>query len=264
MRKFGVPKGVKSMGGEKWEKKILIRVWCLIVFISFSLLESESFASADFCEFATLKEAKEFGWQSKETAILEISRDSIVGDYALRVTGQKEGEKYGGIILKKEIDLSSARPGDKITFFIKENSANGFYLNIGLFAGGNIYRHFPLKKGKWNKIELDLDFNNWTKSKTVKKWGKTTQFSFYSRSFDSPREYLIIDGFSISLGGKEISLEKLTPLRITNWDFPNETERAWFLGNRDVAWAISKKTGQLLGAWNVKTKERYLDKSTLP
>ena len=43
------------------------------------------------------------------------------------------------------------------------------------------------------------------------------------------------------------------------WKFPHQNEAAWYLGNAQTAWAISKTTGQVLGGWNAKTKERYLN-----
>ena len=46
---------------------------------------------------------------------------------------------------------------------------------------------------------------------------------------------------------------------VRSWAFPHQTESAWFLGNTRSAWAVSKATGQVLGGWNAKTKERCLD-----
>ena len=43
------------------------------------------------------------------------------------------------------------------------------------------------------------------------------------------------------------------------WDFPHQDGSAWYLGNEHAAWAVSKTTGQVLGGWNVKTKERCLN-----
>jgi hypothetical protein len=46
---------------------------------------------------------------------------------------------------------------------------------------------------------------------------------------------------------------------VKQWEFPYATQEAWYLGNGNVAWAISRKTGQVAGGWNARTKERYLD-----
>ena len=46
---------------------------------------------------------------------------------------------------------------------------------------------------------------------------------------------------------------------IKTWEFPHESEAAWFLGSADAAWAIAKPSGQLVGGWNARTRERYLN-----
>ena len=107
------------------------QLWVIIGIgvLIFSLFPSPLTAKSDetdFCEFAALGKANEFGWQSKQTEkqckrVLEVTRDSKVGRYALKVIGKKGVQEYGGIVLNKEIDLSSAGANDKISFFVKDD-----------------------------------------------------------------------------------------------------------------------------------------------
>lgn len=48
-------------------------------------------------------------------------------------------------------------------------------------------------------------------------------------------------------------------MQISDWNFPQQNKDAWFLGNTQAAWAVSKKTGQVLGGWNTHTKDQYLN-----
>lgn len=193
--------------------------FCLFVLLAFFASKARA---ADFCEFADVDQAKSFGWEARQGACLEVTNDCKVGSYALKVTGQEGMGKYGGINLHKKIDLSSAQPGDRITFFMKQNVYTGFYFNITTGAGYSIQRHFSVKKGEWNRVELDLELANWETVQEETGWSEVRRLAIYSSSFDAPGEYLILDGFSITLGGKEISVKSLRPLAITNWEFPYE------------------------------------------
>ncbi len=42
------------------------------------------------------------------------------------------------------------------------------------------------------------------------------------------------------------------------WVLPDEGDDVWRLGNPDAAWAISRATGQVVGGWNARTRQRYL------
>ena len=154
------------------------------------------------------------------------------------------------------MDLSNAGAADKIVFYVKQNYKGGVYLNIQT-AGGHLYRSTKLTPGKWTRVEFDLDVTKWTGK--AKAWGPATAFSFYHRAFDKPEEYMMLDGFSITLGGQSLAVDT-TALAdpAPAWAFPCETKEAWFLGNADTAWGVSKTTGQVVGGWNVKRRERCL------
>ncbi len=48
------------------------------------------------------------------------------------------------------------------------------------------------------------------------------------------------------------------PGSMRRWALPDEGDTVWRLGNSDAAWAVSKATGQVVGGWNAKIRERYL------
>jgi len=212
-------------------------------------------AGGDLAEFATPEEARAFGWSSSGGAPVEVVADASAGETALRVEGGPEARAYTGMLLKHPVDLSHAGPGDKIVFSVKQNYKSGIYLNIHAQAG-HIYRSASLKTGAWTRVEFDLDRNHWD-GKAVE-WGPATAFAFYHRSFDQPGEYLMLDGFSITLGGKVYTPDPLALSGPPDWEFPCETERAWYLGGGDTAWGVSKRTGQVAGGWYVKDQGRCL------
>ena len=223
-----------------------------------SLLASPAWgldAGGDLAEFASPEDARAFGWSSSGGAPVEVVADASEGKTALCVKGGPEAKPYTGMLLKHAVDLSNVGPGDKIVFHAKQNYKSGIYLNIHTQAG-HIYRSTSLKTGAWTRVEFDLDRDHWQGK--AAKWGLATAFAFYHRSFDQPDEYLVLDGFSIILGGKPYTPDPLALSGPPAWEFPCETEQAWYLGNGDTAWGVSKRTGQAAGGWYVKDKGRCL------
>ncbi len=54
------------------------------------------------------------------------------------------------------------------------------------------------------------------------------------------------------------SAQETGPGGLRMWVLPDEGDDVWRLGNADAAWAIAKATGQVVGGWNARTRERYL------
>ena len=212
-------------------------------------------ATGDLTEFANSEDARAFGWSFSGGAPVEVVADACAGKTALRVKGGPDAKAYTGMLLKHAVDLSNAGPGDKIVFHVKQNYKAGIYLNIHGQAG-HIYRSVSLKAGEWARVEFDLDRQNWDGK--ASEWGLATAFAFYHRNFDKPDEYMVLDGFSIFLDGKVYTPDPLALSGPPAWELPCETEQAWYLGNDDAAWGVSKKTGQVAGGWYVTHKERCL------
>ncbi len=229
-------------------------------FLSFvfglTLLFFSETCRADMCEFATVEEAKAFGWDiSREKSTLEVTTDSKAGTYALKVAGQDGMGDYGGIRIRfpKNIDLTSVKPEDKISFYIKQNFSAGITININ---GGGYYRSSPAARNQWSKVELDMDLKSWESKKD--RWEEINYITFYNRNFNSAGHELFIDGLTITVGGQEVKQEEILPIAMAKWSFPYETADNWFIGSDKASWAVSKKTGEITGGWNVKTKENYL------
>ena len=212
----------------------------------------------DFLEFEELEEAGTFGWQSVQNSRLNVISDAKRGEFALRADAPAEAELYTGMRLRHDVDLTGAKPSDKLVFHVKENFGGGLCLNMQM-SGGHVYRYVQTQKDQWSHVELDLDLSKWTTE--LKEWGKVTALSFYSRGFDEAGEYMILDGLTVSVKGQELSAEPEPAHLIKQWQFPYQTADAWYLGNDAVAWAICRKTGRVVGGWNAATRSRYLNYS---
>ncbi|MBN1445684.1 MAG: hypothetical protein JW957_06220, partial [Candidatus Omnitrophica bacterium] len=130
------------------------RIKRLSVLCVLSLFMLSGSCMADLCEFATVEEAKDFGWELlREKSIMKVVTDSMEGGYALKVAGQDEMGLYGGIRIRfpKSLNLAGVKPEDKISFYIKQDFTTGFVININ---GGGYYRDFRLKRNEWTKVEL--------------------------------------------------------------------------------------------------------------
>jgi hypothetical protein len=250
--------------------------------------------AADFCESATVEDARAFGWGTEAvngSPALGVTRDAKAGHYAVKADGKDLMGEWGTLVLNREVDLSRATKGDRIVFHAKQNSSSGLYLNIG-----GIHRSFPIGRDEWTRIELDLDPAQWTWTNPPAVWGRASRFAFYAREFDAAGEYLIIDGLSFHLGGGQIpsgippptappplavaeaSVVPAPPAPVVRaaaapvpplseaWareaaakPFPQENEEAWLLGSPEAFWAISKRTGGILGGWYAPRRERCLE-----
>ena len=219
------------------------------------VLASSAQAEDDWIEFADADEARACGWVSKDGASLEVVKDASAGATALRVQGGPEAKPYTGAVLKYSIDLSEAGPDDKIVFYVKQNYRGGIYLNIQTEAG-HLYRSASLTPNEWTRVEFDLDITKWEGK--AEAWGPVTAFSFYHKSFDQPGEFMMLDGLRLTVGGRVVEFDTIAITGPPSWEFPCETDAAWYLGNDLTAWGISKKTGQVVGGWNLKHRERCL------
>ena len=165
--------------------------------------------NAGLCEFDAVEQAEGFGWELlREKSLLEVTTDSRAGKYALKVTGQDGMAEYGGIRVRfrRGLDLAGVRPDDSISFYLKQNVATGFVVNIN---GGAYYRFFPASRNEWTKVELDMDLKNW--SGMGERWEKINWIEFYERNLNSSDKYMVIDGLKITVGGKEVSPSDLMP-----------------------------------------------------
>ncbi|MBT3375174.1 MAG: hypothetical protein HN742_31620 [Lentisphaerae bacterium] len=228
---------------------------------AFMMLAGSSSAidrETDFLEFHELAAAETFGWQGLQDARLEIVRDARSGSFALRANAPERAKLYTGVCLRRDVDLTGAGPDDRIVFHIKGNFGNSVCLNMRM-NGKHVYRYATTTKDQWTRVELDLDLANWETE--LKAWGRVTALSFYSRIFDEAGESMVLDGLSVTVNGTALSAALAPAHVIEGWQFPHETTDAWFLGNGDVAWAISKKTGQVVGGWNAAARTRYLNHS---
>lgn len=207
-------------------------------------------------EFADIAEAAAFGWEVNDHTVLTVTNEGKVGKHALRAQPQPGAEPYRTINLVRDVDLSGAGPDDKIVFWVKQNLGSGMRIQLWTDKGP-FNRSFPATFGDWTRIELDLDLDHWEHPQNPD-WDVIRRIAFYERAFQSEDQYMILDGLDITVGGRSMLMQD--PVHaITSWTFPHETDGAWFLGNEYAAWAISKSTGQVLGAWNVQTRERYLN-----
>ena len=213
--------------------------------------------AADGIEFTEVHEAKGFGWDVTDDTKLTITRNGKVGRYALLAQPLPDAKPYQGFELLHNFDLTGAGPADTIVFQVKQNFGSGMRVQLWTDNGAGINRSFRLNQDKWNLVRLDLDMAHWANPKKAP-WGKMVRMQFYETSFMKPEHYMILDGLAVTVGGK--SVLAADPVRtMQKWTYPHQNESAWFVGNTETAWAISKTTGQVLGGWNVQTKERYLN-----
>jgi cellulose/xylan binding protein with CBM9 domain len=213
--------------------------------------------AADLAELESVGDAQTFGWSALPGASLQVERAGKVGRYALRSAASATPKLYMGLKLRRELDLTGAGSKDAIVFYVKQNFGRSICINLRM-GEAHVYRYADIKHGQWSRVELDLDMAHWSNPKNAP-WGKVTSLSIYSRGFDADKEYMILDGFSAVVGGRSLGAGGTGVHTMRRWRFPYQTDAAWYLGNGDVAWAISKATGQVRGGWNVKTRERYLN-----
>ena len=209
---------------------------------------------SDLTEFERVSDAKAFGWRPVDNTRMTLTRECKVGRFALRLQPEPNAGQYRGIVFVGTLDLTGAGAKDKIVFHVKQNFSSGMRIQIWT-ERGNINRSFRLNPGRWTRVELDMDLSHWENPDGIR-WGKVTRMQFYATSFSSEKHFMILDGLTASVGGKHVSPTKVE--RIGTWKFPHETPSSWRIGNADVAWAVSKATGQVVGGWNARTKECYL------
>ena len=222
---------------------------------------------ADACEFQKVDDAQLFGWDALPGAVLKTVAEGKVGKSCLRVEPSAKPKQYMGIELTRKIDVTGAGPRDKIAFYVKQNFSTDLCINMKTTRENTfIYRYPKVKKGQWTRVEIDLDLANWTTDKkAVRSWTGIKYLHIYSKSFDRAGQYMLMDGFAVIVGDKPVPMPlKSEPAQNAVWDiqawtFPCQTPDAWYLGNEQAAWAISKTSGQVLGGWNAQTKERYLN-----
>jgi hypothetical protein len=212
----------------------------------------------DWCELASAKDAKEFGWLAAREGEVVLNADRKVGKNSLRVHGLASGLPYMGMRLKREIDLTGAKAGDRISFWIRQNYGTGITINIKLQQAGHIYSSTTVPKDEWAHVELDLDPGKWTRE-TGATWGKIGQIALYSKVFDAKAEFMQIDGLTITLGGDRIRVQQPTAWKLTNWTVPREEKQTIYLGTKQAVWAFDRQTGRLAGGWDPKSKQRVLN-----
>ncbi|MCE5237386.1 carbohydrate-binding family 9-like protein [bacterium] len=210
----------------------------------------------DGIEFADLNAATAGGWDVTDHTTLSVTRESKVGRYALLAQPQAGAKPYRGMNLHRELDLTGAGPADRLGFWVKQTYGSGMRVQLWT-ARGPFNRSFAVQQGAWTRVELDLDPAHWENPRQ-QPWGVVVRVAFYEQAFMAPEHTMVLDGLSITAGGKPVHLEDPAAMP-ASWRFPQQTEAAWFLGNADVAWAISKATGQVVGGWNVRTQERLLN-----
>ena len=207
-------------------------------------------------EFADIAEAAAFGWEVNDHTVLTVTDECRAGNHALRAQPEAGAEPYRTINLVHDVDLSGAGPDDSIVFWVKQNFGSGMRIQLWTDKGP-FNRSFPAKFGDWTRIELDLNLEHWEHPQNPG-WDVIRRIAFYERAFQSVDHSMVLDGLEITVGGNSMLMQD--PVHaIASWTFPHETDTAWYLGNEYAAWAISKATGQVLGGWNVRTKERYLN-----
>ena len=106
-----------------------------------------------------------------------------------------------GFRLRRELDLTGAGPGDQDRLPCEaELRPRTSASTCG--SGADTSTGMPaVDHGQWSRVELDLDMAHWTAPREVP-WGKVTSLSIYSQGFRCKDEYMILDGFSASVGGR--------------------------------------------------------------
>jgi hypothetical protein len=231
------------------------RLFYLVVTLLGATLAARAADGSDWSEFGRTEDAAAFGWSAKNAGKISLSPEAKAGGVALRVDGSTE--RYCGVTLRRLLNLADAKPGDTLAFHLKQNFGRGIFVNFQA-QGENIYRHVAIPSGEWARVELDMDPANWTwTGGAAKPWGKINAISIYAQNFDREEEFLLLDGFSLSVNGAPLNPETAT-IEPTGWTFPQESADAWFLGNERVGWAICKKTGRLIGGWDLAKQARYV------
>jgi len=226
-------------------------------------------SARDVCEFESIRAARAFGWEAsastkagrKTPELALVSDGAKVGGRFLVAKGVAGMGNYGGLRLRRRINLAGCSSRDNyLVFWIKQNAADGIFVNFA-FPGGHIYRHVRVKRGQWQLVRLDLLRSNWRGS--CREWGLASMVSFYTKPFDQPGEYLALDGLRLEFGARpkdrRVGIDFRTPVELSSWRFPQTTAKAWIIGNDTVAFAIERTTGTVIGGWNVFRRERCLN-----
>ena len=160
---------------------------------------------ADLIEFARVEDAAAFGWGALPGAVLETVAGGKIGTHALRATPGPEPQEYMGIDLSREIDLTGAGPDDRIILFVEQNFGSGLVINLRT-TQGHAYRFVDVKQGQWTRVEVDLDPANWQQDEAARfdAWAPVEYLHIYSKGFDAPGEYLLLDGFAVFVGGRPV------------------------------------------------------------
>lgn len=159
---------------------------------------------ADLIEFASVEEAQAFGWEGVRGAVLKSPTESKVGEHALYAVPGPEHKPFMGVGLRHDIDLTGAGPDDKIIFFVKQNFGRDLFINMHV-PKGNVYRVVKVQQGQWTRVEVDLDLTKWYKTKQVEKldaWPLVPYLHIYNKGFEKDGQYMLMDGFSVFVGGK--------------------------------------------------------------
>jgi hypothetical protein len=219
------------------------------------LLPIVALGQQDLIEFGSVEQAADFGWLASTDVPLRVADGAAVGAFALFVPGIAD-KPYQGIRLRHDLDLTDAQPTDTLVFHVKQNAATSVCVNLRV-GEGHVYRYAPVTRGQWSRVELDLDLANW-ENPAGSTWGVVQTMSIYTKGFDTADEYLAIDGLSATVHGLPLQLHRAAD-DPQSWDFPQQTDAAWLIGDANTAWAIDKTTGRVIGAWNVRTRQRYVN-----
>lgn len=210
---------------------------------------------SDLIEYKTVDDAAAAGWDRQPQTRMTTTADCKAGVRALKIEAEANAEPYRGVEYHGVIDLSGAGPKDKLVLWVKQNFGTGMVIQLWT-EQGNVNRSFNLTYDQWTRVELELDLAKWENPHGLTAWSKVSRIQFYANAFSKPGQYMILDGFSLTAGGK--AAQPVEAQRIDNWTFPQETNTSWQIGNDQTAWVISKSTGQLVGGWDAKTKACYL------
>lgn len=105
--------------------------------------------------------------------------------------------------------LAGAGADDKTVFHVKQNAGNGLCINMRTVPeNSSIFRYFDVKRGEWSRVEIDLDLANWTTDNpAIRAWEGISYLQIYPKGFDSPGEYMLLDGSAVILGGKPVAMK---------------------------------------------------------
>lgn len=288
-----------KQGIKNWRRISGLTLGALGLFFSSNLLAVDRAkavsAAADFVEFPTAKDARAFGWSVEavnSNPALTVIGESKAGKYAIKASGKDFMGDWGTVFIIRDFDFAKAKKGDKIVFYLKQNVASGLTINVD----GIIHRDFKSTPEAYERIELDMDPAQWEWEIKDKTWKLQKRISIYSRIFNAAGKYIIIDGLSFIIDGREVPANipastEAQPDATTNanassasnnetvnlsfapppavaedWvitkmsgKLPQENAQAWLIGDKAACWAISKQNGSIIGGWNNASKERYLE-----